>query len=70
MWLRGMEDYCTIHLDNFWEGLENESAPNQTSEAGEVIHQRLEHITQLKDATWAQPNKICNSTVKTVFPTD
>lgn len=50
MWFQGTTDYCTIHLDNFWEGLENEIASNHTSQAVKVIYQTLQQITQLKDA--------------------
>lgn len=50
MWFQGTTDYCTIHLDNFWEGLENEIASNHTSQGEKVIYQTVQQITQLKDA--------------------
>ncbi len=50
MWFEGTADYCTIHLDNFWEGLENEIASNHTSQDEKVIYQTLQQITQRKEA--------------------
>lgn len=50
MWFRGTTDYCTIHLDNFWERQENEIASNHSGRCEKVIHQKLQQITQPKHA--------------------
>lgn len=50
MWFGGTADYCTIHLDNFCERLENEIAWKHMGRGEKVIYLRLQQITQLKDA--------------------
>lgn len=50
MWFQGTTDYCTIHLDNFCERLENEIASNHMGRGKRVIYQTLQQITQLKHA--------------------